>query len=223
MTRLRLGLLVGLVAWMIMSGCVVATPEPTATPSPTETNTPTPEPTATNTAPPTPTATATETPTSTPTKTRVPPTHVPKTAAPTTEAPTGEGPTAEPPTATTEATSFAPTVPTVWQLGRDPRSKSRTDACAEDLVLDFYGMVALSPVSGGMTWHRQDGTTYTLHLSSINNYFGSGPSSLPDYTLGVGVTFTSPTTLLITYTLTPAANSDCHYKWNYDAVFSWNQ
>lgn len=224
MLKFRAGILAGLATWVILSGCVTATPEPTETPVPTATDTSTPKPTATKTPTRTPTATPTELPTNTPTKTRVPATRVPKTAAPVvTDAPTGEGPTAEAPTATEQVQSFAPTVATVWQLGRDPLSVNRTDACTEDLVLDFYGLVALAPQGTGMTWRRQDGLTYTLGLSSPNNYYGSGASSIPDHSLSVGVTFTSPTTLLVSYTLTPNANADCHYTWNYDGTFQWNQ
>jgi hypothetical protein len=191
------------------------TPSPTSTPTATRTPTPTRKPTATRTA--TPTATATLRPrpkaTNTPDLTTTPATPV----TPTVATPGGVTPTV----ATLEP-DWAPTAPSVWQLGYQPISASSTSACPEHLIHDFYGLVGVDPAQGGLSWHRStDGMSYFLGRVSPNNYWGSGSSSLPDMTLKISVGFSSPTTLLVTYTLVPNATPDCQHVYTYEGTKSW--
>jgi hypothetical protein len=136
----------------------------------------------------------------------------------------GDGqPTAEPPTNTPEVENWVPTVAQIWQLGNDPISADSTDACGGHLVIDFYGLVAVAPTgNGGLTWQRQDNIIYTLGLTSPNNLFGSGGSSMPDFTLNISVSFTSATSLIVSYTLVPSANPDCKHNYRYQGTFNWN-
>ncbi len=223
-----LALLLVLFDLTALAGCAALFPTPTPTPAPTETATPSPSPTwtpsPTDTATPTATATATATSTPTATPTRRP-TRIPVTRTPTVETTPGtaEATSATGPTATSAGgTGFAPTVATVWQLDYSATSTSKTAACGPDMTVDFYGLVAVAPVEGGLTWKRQDGIVYTLQKTGPNSFAGGGASSLPGFTLGVAVTFLSPTTLVVTYTLTPTDNTDCKYKWKYNGTFAWN-
>lgn len=211
----------------LTSGCVSGSLfMPTETPTPTDTSTPTttPSPTSTPTATRTPTVTRTPTMTRTPTATvtntpRPRPTSTPDlTTTPATPVSTPEGVT---PTAATQEPDWAPAANSVWQLGYEPISASSTSACPEHLTVDFYGLVGVNPAQGGLSWLRQDNTTYFLGRVSPNNYWGSGTSSLPDMTLRVSVSFTSPTTLIVIYTLVPNATPDCQHIYQYEGVKSW--
>jgi hypothetical protein len=200
------------------------TPTPTLTPTDTATATATktPRPTNTPTLTPTATATATVTPTKAPTRKPTTPSSQPTNSSDVTVTPGDSQPTTEPPTSTPQVDNWVPTVSQVWQLGNDPISADSTDACGGHMVIDFYGLVAVTPSGSGITWQRQDGIVYTLGLTSPNNLYGSGPSSMPDFTLNISVSFTSPTTLIVSYTLVQNANPDCKHNYRYQGSFAWN-
>lgn len=230
---------------MTLAGCASsATEEPTATIAPSATHTATPEPSPTSTSTPTPTYTPsptktprpTRTPTPEPTATNTPvpviPTDVPTLspedathtadAQPTSETQPSNTPDSAPPTNTPEAEDWAPKTDTVWVLSRDPFNRYKTEACTEDLNVDLYGMVAVSPAdNNGLSWRRQDNITYYLARGSINNYWGSGRSSIPNFTLNIAVTFNSTTTLVVTYSLIPDSNPTCSYVLQYTGEFAW--
>lgn len=195
--------------------------------TPTATPTQTPEPTATFTA--TATDLPTETPTFTPTATDtpVPPTRTrrPATPAPTIDpaliTPTDPAQAAAAST-TPEEQNFAPTVKQVWQLDYSPSSVTDAPACTELVVIDFYGLVAITPIDNGLNWQRTDGNVYALGKGSANNYYGGGVAPLPGYNLSIAVTFTSPTTLIVAYTLNSETVADCKHTYQYGAVFAWN-
>jgi hypothetical protein len=191
-------------------GTPTATPTQTPEPSPTATATVTDLPTET----PTMTATATNAPTRTPKPATQSATIDPALITPTDPA--------QVMTATSEVQSFAPTVKAVWQLDYSPSNVTVTPVCTENVVIDFYGLVAISPVENGLNWQRTDGNVYFLSLSETNSYFGSGVAPLPGYSLTIGVVFTSPTTLSVRYTLKSETIPDCKYTFQYGAVFAWN-
>lgn len=68
---------------------------------------------------------------------------------------------------------------------------------------------------------RQDNMTYFLGRASPNTYWGTGASSLEDTKLNVSVSFTSPTTLLVTYTLVPNAIPECQHIYQYEGTKNW--
>jgi hypothetical protein len=221
-----------LLALLITACTPPATPSPTPTPAPTNTDTPSPTATVTASFTPTASATATSTATQTPTKvpTRRPRTATPQptssgdaTATPQDNQPTAEATTAVPLTNTPQGVNFAPSVPQVWELETNPYNKTSTDACGGDLAVDFYGLVAVTPSGDAIIWHRVDGIDYTLALTNLNHYAGAGPSSIPDYTLSISVTFTSATTLSVTHVLIWESNNDCKRTYQYHGKFSWNR
>ena len=115
---------------------------------------------------------------------------------------------------------WVPTQQSVWTLGYDPLETSTAPACAEPIFYDFYGMVAITPAEGGLTWQTQT-TTYSLATVGPNSYSGEGETVVEGHTLTIDVTFTSATTLLVTFTLTEDANPDCQHVYEYDGEFSW--
>lgn len=209
----------------MLAGCgPAAASDPTATPLPTD------APTTAPTNPPDPTATVepTDLPTETPEPTDEPsatPTGEEATeeaTAEVTEAATAES-TEEP--ATTEEPSgeedFAPTSTQVWQLDSNPYSVTSSPACAEGYAYNFYGLVAVRPSSGNLTWQRQDSTS-TLARVSVNNYYGQIPGFLPGYDLQIAVSFTSYTTLIVSHTLVSQANPACTHTFDYRAAYAWD-
>jgi hypothetical protein len=215
----------------VASGCVSGSLfRPTETPTPTETNTPTvtPSPTSTPTATRTPTTTRTPTPSRTPTATatRTPrprPTTNPADLTTTPPTPSDGSPTVTvaglTPTVATLEPDWAPTSPINWVLGYQPVATS-AEGCAEYPPVDFYGLVRITPAEGGLTWLRStDNMSYFLGRQSPNNYWGSGATSVPDMKLlEVGVIFTSPTTLIVTYTLIPNEAPNCRRVYRYEGV-----
>ena len=235
MKRFWLVIIVGLSVSMMSSGCMsnslfmptetsIPTATNTATKTPTSTSTSTKTPTPTKTRTPSPTATSTATATLTP-KPRPKITYTPdlSTQEPTEETAltvTVEGVT---PTIATPEEDWAPTTESTWQLGYQPFEASSTPACTEGhLVIDFYGLVAVGPAEGGLTWLRLDGMTYFLGRQGPNFYWGTGASSVPDMkALNVSVTFTSPTTLTVVYTLIPNEPPDCQHVYKYQGEKKW--
>jgi hypothetical protein len=115
---------------------------------------------------------------------------------------------------------WAPTTDTVWTLSRDPVATSSTEACPEPIHFDFYGLVAIAPADGDLTWQRQTSLDILPRIEP-NHYAGPAQSVLPGYTLTIDVTFTSPTTLTVIHTLIPDDNPDCHHVFEYTGDFSW--
>jgi hypothetical protein len=90
------------------------------------------------------------------------------------------------------------------------------------MFIDFYGLVAVAPAgNNALTWQRTDGSTYTIQLVSINNYYGAGASPVPGFSLTISVSFTSPTTLAVAYTLISDADTNCKYTYQYNGVKAW--
>nr|MBN1228119.1 hypothetical protein [Anaerolineae bacterium] len=216
MNRYRFILLIAFLA-IAVAGCApgdagTPTPMPTATDLPIDlpAGTVTPEPTDT----PEPTATLTEEPTATPTD--VPTATQPPTATPTSTTP----PVIASPTPV--VSDYKPQARSVWQLGRYALSTSSTEACGGDYPFDFYGLVSITPDANGIVWMRaQDSIPYSLAQTNLNQFYGSGASALPGFTLNISVAFTGPQNLLVTYTLIPNDNTACQHTYNYDGVFNW--
>ena len=119
---------------------------------------------------------------------------------------------------------WAPTANSVWVLGYQPFNAYSTAACPEHLVVDFYGKVAIAPATNGLSWQRTDGSSYFVARLSPNNYGGSGnygDGSANPMTLHIGVTFTGPTLLTVTYTLVPNATPDCQHVYQYQGTKEW--
>lgn len=231
MKRFRIVTTVGILVSMLTSGCMsnslfiptetsipTATNTATQTQTPTSTATSTKTPTATKTRTPKPSPTATATATLTP-KPRPTNTPDPSTVEPTTEG-TEEGIT---PTVATLEPDWAPTGPLTFQLGYQPFEAFSTPACTGGhIVIDFYGLVAVAPADNGLSWQRLDGMSYFLARQGPNFYWGTGASSVPDMkALNVGVTFTSATTLVVTYTLIPTEPPDCQHVYKYQGEKQW--
>jgi hypothetical protein len=119
-----------------------------------------------------------------------------------------------------EETDWAPTTNSVWQLSRDPVATRSTEACPEPVPFDFYGLVAIAPDPGGLTWQRQTSSD-VLERTDTNNYSGPAQSPLSGYALTIDVTFTSEITLTVIHTLIPEDNPDCHHEYEYTGDFSW--
>ena len=222
------------------------TEEPTASPTETSTATPTDEPTATHTQPFTRTPLPSRTPTATdePTATDVPATQAPAAS----NTPSGDPASA---TATTETVGDTPTpiiavtsMPTtetqpsatpttetvaehlpqgqsVWQLDTVPYEYFSTEACGEPIYNDFYGLVAVESVQGGLNWTRQDGITYFLGWTAPNTYWGSGVSMFEGLSLQISVFLSGPENMSVTYTLADNANADCRHVFRYGAFRAW--
>jgi hypothetical protein len=233
-TVLMTGLFIGLFSSGCMSdslfiptetGVPTATDTATVTPLPTKTSTPT------STKTPKPSSTPTKTATATATKTKTPLPKPTNTPLPTVDATlTTLTPTVEitltvagvTPTVVTPEPDWAPTADSRWQLGYQPFNAYSTPACTDGhLPIDFYGLVAVAPADGGLTWLRLDGMSYFLGRISPNNYWGTGASSMAEMTLNVGVLFTSPTMLTVTYTLVPNATPDCQHVYQYQGEKKW--
>jgi hypothetical protein len=182
-------------------------------PTATETASPTPTETAAPTDTPEPTAAPTETPTATETMATSADAPNEETSAPAAE-PTGEdAPPAE--------GSFAPASTQVWQLDNLPYDTASASACGGDYPFNFYGLVGITPSGEALTWKRQDATA-TLSMVSTNNYFGQIPGFLPGYDLQIAVSFTSPTTLIVSYKLVSQSNPDCTHTYDYRAAYAWD-
>ncbi|MBN1312845.1 MAG: hypothetical protein JXB30_15635 [Anaerolineae bacterium] len=226
MKRFRFVMIVVVFVSLLTSGCMsnslfvptetgVPTATYTATKTPTETPTPTKTPTATRT--PTPSRTPTETATLTSTPKPLP--KVTFTPDLSTEEPTEEVPATE----ETQEPDWAPTANSTWQLGYQPFESYSTSQCTGGhFVHDFYGLVAIAPTEGGLTWTRLDGMSYFLGRQSPNFYWGTGASSIEGMkALNVSVTFTSPTMLTVVYTLIPNEPPDCQHVYKYTGEKPW--
>ena len=95
------------------------------------------------------------------------------------------------------------------------------DACTEEMVIDFYGLIAITPGENSLNWRRPDMTEYALELVETNVYSGEGPSAIPDFTLRLDVTFTEENVLTVIHTLIPDDNPECNYTFEYGGVFNW--
>lgn len=209
-------ILSGLLAAIVLGACTPA-PAPTATPTASPRPTETVEPTETNTPRPTATHTPTYTPTATATATRRPVTAAPTATSDQNASATPDQSASATPT-TAPVADFVPPGDSLWQLDYSPFNVSRTDACPGELVIDFYGRIAVTSGTDGITWRRPDGSSYSLARLSPNNYAGGGVAPLAGYNLSIAVTFLSETTLTVTYTLIPQDNTNCNYIYQYNGV-----
>jgi len=219
-------ILIGLLVGGLTAGCSQATqvastattvPARAATATPLVVEIPSPVPTDTPGSTDTPLPTATSAPSATPTE--------PATATTPADEPTGEAPapTDEPTGGDDDPVdeSFAPANTQVWQLDNLPYNTASASACGGDYPFNFYGLVGIVPGGDRLTWKRQDATA-NLSPVGLNNYFGQIPGFQPDYDLQIAVTFTGPTTLIVSYKLVGQSIPDCTHTYDYRAAYAWD-
>lgn len=207
-------------------------PGPTDEPTVTDEPSPTAAPTETTRPSATPTPEPTESPTPEPTETVIAAgggagSGSSSSSGNTQPAPSGTEPTdapqAVPPTATTSGfTDFAPGGESVWQLDNVPSEFYSTEACPAPLVVDFYGLVAVTRISTDvLSWQVTNGTIYTLQRTTGNAFWGIGRSVYPEYALTVSVLFASPDGLGVTYSLLHDNVEGCAHVFQYGAFRAW--
>jgi hypothetical protein len=201
MRQLLTVMIIGLFVALLASGCAVGAGEATVTSAPPDSETEAAQPAETE---------APEEESSAPEEAAPEETVVPEEPA-ATEAPEEE---------TGAGGDWTPATSSVWTLSRDPVATASTEACPEPIHFDFYGLVAIAPVDGGLTWQRQTSVD-TLEWIDTNHYAGPAQSVLPGYSLTIDVTFTSATTLTVIHTLTPEDTPDCNHTFEYTGDFSW--
>jgi hypothetical protein len=88
-------------------------------------------------------------------------------------------------------------------------------------VLAPYGPVIIRPNASGLGWVNTAQESYTLTRLGPNLYQYSGPTTLGNGTVTIGVTFTSATTFDMTRVFAPSAEPGCTHTYFQTGVFEF--
>ncbi|MEO6061042.1 MAG: hypothetical protein ABIQ99_03785 [Thermoflexales bacterium] len=162
------------------------------------------------------------------------PTQAPPKTVPTTSATAAPPTAAAPATADSPAPALAPTKPVkpTDEPGEDftPKTQSVWDTqvgpdslkgCSGGSILPAYGLVQVTPEGNTLVWKNQEPKPYTMTRVKPGVFAYEGLTALNDGTVKMVATFSGPTSVKMTRSFTPKAETACVHTHEYTGVFKW--
>lgn len=113
--------------------------------------------------------------------------------------------------------ALVPSGTSVWQAV--PSTDIMSGTCNTPAIVLCEHLVAITPSGGTLSWRGQEPTPYTMYSTGGDSYSYTGRNRLNNANLTLTLTFTSPTTWVMTWRQVVDADPTCVHTFNYTGSF----